>query len=218
MNEKLNLTSNENPGYLWRFLAATLIWLYIGTMIVLYRSDLKAAYEPPLLLLITKTLFAGLLPVAVSIIATRSYLFSGMNSLFLMGCGMLTLGCRAALAGWLVDGQQVPNVNVTIMNGAFLSSAFHAVGAILALKKSTLETKPELRKFHVILTNAAMFLVVLGCNLATRRGMRSILQSISDLFLGIILTHFSMAIAELQKRCRHSLQSTSCKRESACDD
>jgi hypothetical protein len=37
MNKKQNLTSIENPGYLWRFLAATLILLYLGTMIVLYR-------------------------------------------------------------------------------------------------------------------------------------------------------------------------------------
>jgi PAS domain S-box-containing protein len=149
-----------------------LVFLYLGAMIVLFVLNLKAVFEPPLLLLILNTTFAGLIPIAVSIIAARGYLFSGLNSLLFMGCGMMTFGCGAAMSGWLLDGQQVPNVNVTIMNvGALLGSAFHAVGAILAWKKSTSETKPDFRKSQLVLAYAGMFLVVLGCTLATRRGL-----------------------------------------------
>ena len=45
------------------------------------KADLKAVFEPPLLLPIMNTIFAGLIPIAVSIIAARTYLFSGLNSL-----------------------------------------------------------------------------------------------------------------------------------------
>ena len=38
---------------------------------------------------------------------------------------MLTFGCGAVLAGWLIGGSQGPNVNVTIYNtGALLGSVF----------------------------------------------------------------------------------------------
>ena len=147
MDNKRYWAASEPLGYLGRCLGASLVFLYLGAMIVLFVLNLEAFFEPPLLLLILNTTFAGLIPIAVSIIAARGYLFSGLNSLLLMGCGMMTFGCGAAMSGWLLDGQQVPNVNVTIMNvGALLGSAFHAVGAILAWKKSTSETKPDLRK------------------------------------------------------------------------
>ncbi len=172
MDNKRYWAASEPLGYLGRWLAASLVFLYLGAMIVLFELNLKAVFEPPLLLLILNTTFAGLIPIVVSIIAARGFLFSGLNSLLFMGCGMMTFGCGAAMAGWLVDGQQVPNVNVTIMNvGALLSSAFHATGALLALKKSTPETKPDLRKSQLVLAYAGMFLVVLGCTLATRRGL-----------------------------------------------
>ena len=172
MDNKRYWAASEPLGYLGRCLAASLVFLYLGAMIVLFVLNLKAVFEPPLLLLILNTTFAGLIPIAVSIIAARGYLFSGLNSLLFMGCGMMTFGCGAAMSGWLLDGQQVPNVNVTIMNvGALLGSAFHAVGAILAWKKSTSETKPDFRKSQLVLAYAGMFLVVLGCTLATRRGL-----------------------------------------------
>jgi len=117
------LIFNEHPRYLWKRLAAVFVFLYLGTMIILSLSDLKAVFEPPLLLPIMNTIFAGLIPIAVSIIAARGYLFSGLNSLLFMGCGMMTFGCAAVLAGWLISGQQGPNVNVTIYNtGALLES------------------------------------------------------------------------------------------------
>ena len=62
---------NKKPNgpAIWMFLAAILILVYIGTMIVLFLSHLKIVYEPPLLLPIMNTIFAALIPIAVSIIA-----------------------------------------------------------------------------------------------------------------------------------------------------
>ena len=164
--------SNRNPHHMWMSLAAILVLLYIGALIMLYYADLKKVYEPPALLLIMNTIFAGLIPIAVAIIAARGYLFSGLNSLLLMSCGMLTFGCGAAMAGWLVDGQQVPNVNVTIMNlGALMGSIFHVIGAILSLKKDIPVTVPEKRKVRLIPLYTGMILVVFMLTLATRHGL-----------------------------------------------
>ena len=175
MNKGSKVTSNKSPGYLWRLLAASLALLYLGTMIILYRSDLQMVYEPPLLLLFTNTIFAGLIPVAVSVIAARGYLFTGKKSLFFIGCGMLTFGCGAALAGWLVDGKQVPNVNVTIMNvGALLGSGFHVFGSMLSLKGSNSETRLERRKLNLVLAYSGIILFVLLFTLATRSGITPI--------------------------------------------
>ena len=171
MDGKQDLRSDEHPLDLWRLLAAILVFLYLGAMFIMSRSDLKAVFEPPLLLPIMNTIFAGLIPIAVSIIAARTYLFSGLNSILFMGCGMMTFGSGAVLAGWLISGQQGPNVNVTIYNtAALLGSVFHALGAILALKK-TPETMPVRRNFNLILAYSGMFLLVFFLTLATLQGI-----------------------------------------------
>jgi hypothetical protein len=172
MDEKQDLIFNEYPRYLWKRLAAVFVFLYLGTMIILSLSDLKAVFEPPLLLPIMNTIFAGLIPIAVSIIAARGYLFSGLNSLLFMGCGMMTFGCAAVLAGWLISGQQGPNVNVTIYNtGALLGSVFHIFGAILTLKKDIPETMPQRRKFKLILAYSGMILLMFFLTLVTLWGI-----------------------------------------------
>jgi hypothetical protein len=66
-----------NGAVVWMSLAAIMILIYIGTMIVLFLSHLKIVFEPPLLLPIMNTIFAALIPVTVSIIAARAYLYSG---------------------------------------------------------------------------------------------------------------------------------------------
>ncbi|MEI6608489.1 MAG: hypothetical protein WCO53_01955, partial [Deltaproteobacteria bacterium] len=116
MNQKQYLVLNVHSRYLYKRLAAVLVFLYFVAMIIMSLADLETVFEPSLLLPIMNTIFAGLIPIAVSIIAARAYLFSGLSSLLFMGCGMMTFGCAAILAGWLISGQQGPNVNVTIYN------------------------------------------------------------------------------------------------------
>ncbi len=81
MDGKQYLRSDEHPRDLWRLLAAILVFLYIGAMFIMSRSDLHAVFEPPLLLPIMNTLFAGLIPIAVSIIAAM-YSDQGKGSSF----------------------------------------------------------------------------------------------------------------------------------------
>ena len=172
MDEKQDLISNEPPRYFWKYLAAVLGFLYIGAMIIMSRSDLKVVFEPPLLLPIMNTIFAGLIPIAVSIIAARAYLFSGLNSLLFMGCGMMTFGCAAVLAGWLISGQQGPNVNVTIYNtGALLGSVFHLFGAVFTFKNRIPDAMPEQRKFKLISAYSGMILLICFLTLVTLYGI-----------------------------------------------
>ncbi|MEI7833786.1 MAG: hypothetical protein WCJ56_11395 [bacterium] len=97
MDNKRYWVGSEQLRYVGRGLAASLVFLYLGAMNVLYVLNLKAVFEPPLLLLILNTTFAGLIPIAVSLIAARGFIFSGLNSLLHIGCGMLTFGCGAAV-------------------------------------------------------------------------------------------------------------------------
>ena len=172
MNQKQDLVSNVHSRYPYKRLAAALVFLYLGFMIFMFLVDLKTVFEPSLLLPIMNTIFAGLIPVAVSIIAARAYLFSGLNSLLFMGCGMMTFGCAAILAGWLISGQQGPNVNVTIYNtGALLGSVFHIFGTVFTFKNVIPDVMPELRKIKLIMAYTGMILIMFFLTLATFWGM-----------------------------------------------
>jgi len=171
MKDNYDLTS-KYPGYLWMRLAAVLVFLYLATMVTMFRSDLRAVFEPPLLLPIMNTLFAGLIPIAVSIIAARTYLYSGLSSFLFLGCGMMTFGCGAILAGWLIGGSQGPNVNVTIYNtGALLGSVFHICSAIIKYKNTKPDALPERRTFKLILTYTGLIFFMFFLTLATLWGM-----------------------------------------------
>jgi len=170
MDEKLEVALNEWLRDRWRFLAGISVVIYAGAMAIIFFSDLKAVFEPPLLLPVMNTVFAGLIPIAVSIIAARSYLFSGLNSLLFMGCGMMTFGCGAILAGWLIGNHNGPNVNVTIYNtAALLGAVFHVLGAILTFKKDAAETMTKLRKLKLSLAYTGMLLLLFALTLATLR-------------------------------------------------
>ncbi|MGZ6207605.1 MAG: PAS domain S-box protein [Syntrophales bacterium] len=103
-------------------------------------------FEPPLLLPILNTVFLFFVSCVVSYMAMRSYLISGLPTLLLLGCGVLTLGVGALLAGWLI-GPEGPNVNVTIFNvSAFISSIFHTLAAIIDLMEKPPEADPMRRR------------------------------------------------------------------------
>ena len=172
MNQKQYLVLNVHSRYLYKRLAAVLVFLYFVAMIIMSLADLETVFEPSLLLPIMNTIFAGLIPIAVSIIAARAYLFSGLSSLLFMGCGMMTFGCAAILAGWLISGQQGPNVNVTIYNiGALLGSVFQIFGAVFTFKKVIPDAMPELRKIKLIMTYTGMILIMFFLTLATFWGV-----------------------------------------------
>ena len=172
MDERHSVTSAGHPRSPWRFLAAASLLLYLGTMLIISRSDLQLVFEPPLLLPIMNTIFAGLIPITVSIIAARTYLYSGLNSVLFMGCGMMTFGCGAVLAGWLIGGSQGPNVNVTIYNtGALLGSIFHLFSAIIKYRNTKPDALPERRKIKLILAYTGMILFMFFLAVVTLWGI-----------------------------------------------
>ena len=73
MDEKLEVALNEWLRDRWRFLAGISVVIYAGAMAIIFFSDLKAVFEPPLLLPVMNTVFAGLIPIAVSIIAASIF-------------------------------------------------------------------------------------------------------------------------------------------------
>lgn len=185
-NKNITLHNEKSPLFFWHFLPEILLTLYIVTMIILFFLDYKVVFEPPLLLPIMNTIFAGLIPITVAIIAARAYLYNGSNTLLFMGCGMLTFGCGAIFAGWLIGGEQGPNVNVTIYNTcALMGAILHTFGVILNLKKEYSETITKRRKIYLILTYAAMCLFVFIITLAVLRGLTPLffIQGVGPTFL-----------------------------------
>lgn len=66
-NKNITLHNEKSPLFFWHFLPEILLTLYIVTMIILFFLDYKVVFEPPLLLPIMNTIFAGLIPITVAI-------------------------------------------------------------------------------------------------------------------------------------------------------
>ncbi len=106
----------ETSSHWSRRLAAIPVPAFIVVIAVLFILDVRAVFEPPLLLPILNTVFLCAMPLAVAYAAARVYLASGSLSLLLLGCGMLVLGSGGLVAGWLIGPSGGPNVAVTIYN------------------------------------------------------------------------------------------------------
>jgi len=113
------------------------------------------------------TIFLALIPFIVSIVAARSYLLSGLNSLLFMGCGMIAFGCGSMLGGWLINNSLGPNLTVTIHNiGVLLGSIFSILGAISTSSSDLTETLPETRKLVLGIAYFGMVLLMVFVSLA----------------------------------------------------
>ncbi len=107
-------------------------------IVVLYIADFRFIFEPPYLLPVTNTLFAAVIPVAIAFFAARIFIKNSSLSIFLMGCGMLSFGISAAMAGWLRPAQNGANLNVTVYNtGALAGALFHIAGALFSSSGKT---------------------------------------------------------------------------------
>ena len=171
-------------------------------------------FEPPLLLPILNTIFLFFVSCVVSYIAMRSYLISGLPTILLFGCGVLTLGVGALLAGWLI-GPEGPNVNVTIFNiSAFISSTFHTATAIVDLMKKPPEADPMRRRRKLIVGYLGVLVLVVLVVLAAIGGIMPLffIQGVGPttlrqavlaiaLVLFIVLSSFKM-IRFVQERAR----------------
>jgi hypothetical protein len=155
--------------------AVILAIVYLGTMLVLFLHASDGVFEPTLLLPVMNTLFAGAIPIGVSIIAMRTYLRGGRNSILFMSCGLMTFGLAAILAGWLVGGPQGPNVNVTVYNaGALLGGIFHVLSVFFVLKNKAPAASAVRKKANLILVCSGVFTSLLCITLATMQGITPI--------------------------------------------
>ena len=153
--------------------AAVFAMVYLGAILIAFIYASTKVYEPPLLLPILNTIFAGGIPVIVAIIAMRSYILGGLSSILCMACGLMTFGFGAILAGWLMVGPQGPNINVTIYNmGIFLGGILHAIGIIFILIKETPEMSLHRKRVILILTCFGIFVFLIGVTLAAIQGPR----------------------------------------------
>lgn len=155
-----------------KLLGLLLVIVYIVALKVLAVLDVHGVFEHPLLLPLLNTLFAGIVPVSVAYIASKTYLKSGSVTVLFMGCGMLSFGLCAISAGWLIQASDGANLNVTVYNvGAFLGSAFHAVGAILGLSSTIYPDESGARRLRILLAYLGITVFVFCLSLAALRGL-----------------------------------------------
>jgi len=158
-------------GALARGVGAIAVPIFVAIIVVLAILDIKAVFEPPLLLPALNTLFVSVISFAVAYISARCYIKMGLSNVLLLGCGVLTFGTANLIAGWLITFTGSPNINVTIHNtGALLGSLFHAVGAMLPLPELVAGKVSKRRKFGVVLVYLGVLVFIALVAIASLRG------------------------------------------------
>jgi len=171
--EKMVRTSHLSIRSLSRWLGATAIPVFIVIILTLFILDIKAVFEPRLLLPILNMLFVSVVSFVVAYISARCYLTMGLVKILLLGCGVLTFGAGNLVAGWLITSLGAPNLNVIVHNtSALFGSIFHVVAAMSPLPGTIVEKVSKRRKFEVILAYLGV-LVFIG--LLTRASLRGVI-------------------------------------------
>jgi hypothetical protein len=154
-----------------KFLGLLLVIVYVVALKVFSLLDIGSIFEHRLLLPILNTLFAGLIPIGIALIAGKTYSKSGSSTVLFMGCGMLSFGLCAISAGWLIRASDGANLNVTVYNtGAFLGSLFHAIGATLSLVGVSYPSEISTRRLRVVLGYFGILMFVVCFSLAALKG------------------------------------------------
>lgn len=157
-------------GALAKGVGAIAVPIFVAIIVVLAILDIKAVFEPPLLLPVLNTLFVSVVSFAVAYISAKCYLTTGLPNVLLLGCGVLTFGTANLIAGWLITFTGSPNINVTIHNtGALLGSLFHAVGAMLPLPELVAGKVSKRRKFRVVLVYLGVLVFIALVAIASLR-------------------------------------------------
>ncbi len=157
-------------GAVARGVGAIAVPIFVAIIVVLAILDIKAVFEPPLLLPVLNTLFVSVVSFAVAYISAKCYLTTGLPNVLLLGCGVLTFGTANLIAGWLITFTGSPNINVTIHNtGALLGSLFHAMGAMLPLPEIATGKVSKRRKFRVVLVYLGVLVFIALVAIASLR-------------------------------------------------
>ena len=111
----------------------------------------KTVFEPPLVLPVMNTLFLGIIPVFIAILACRTYRINGSVSVLLLGSGMLVFGLGSIAAGWLNGLPDGSNITPTIHNTAvFIGSALSLVAVLLVLSGTGSATRKAVQSVPVL--------------------------------------------------------------------
>jgi PAS domain S-box-containing protein len=109
-----------------------LIPIFLIVIEILVALGIQTVFEPPYLLLITNTVFVGLIPLYIAYLSFRTYTAHGRPGVLLIGGGMLAMGMGSILAALVRSLPDGANMNVTVYNTAFLVGAVFAFAAALA--------------------------------------------------------------------------------------
>jgi PAS domain S-box-containing protein len=158
-----------------------LAWLpvpaYIALIAILYITlsrELAASlvFDPPVLMLVSNTVFFFAISFAVFTAAMRAYLASGSSNILLLGCGVLALGGGALAGGWVRPLGWTANTSVTIHNlGVLLGATLHAMSALLTLLKVEPEQRAERRRQKLLFGFAGTLILIAIIIVATFGGI-----------------------------------------------
>jgi PAS domain S-box-containing protein len=160
-------TQKTSSSSLYLALVPVLLFLILIAVLYLLSRNLSFArfvFEPPLLLPLLNTVFLFIVGCIVSYVAMKAYQVSGSSTTLLLGCGVLTLGTGALLAGWLI-GPGGPNVTATVFNvAALVASILHVIAAITDFTEKPRETdqKHKQRKLLLSYLSVILFVIILS--------------------------------------------------------
>lgn len=136
-----------------------LIPIFLVVIEIFVALDIQTVFEPPYLLLITNTVFVGLIPLYIAYLSFRTYSTYGRPGVLLIGGGMLAMGMGSILAAMVRSLPDGANLNVTVYNTAFFVGGVFAFGAALAntYHPAWLPDPKRTRNAVLIYTGVALF-------------------------------------------------------------
>lgn len=157
-----NIKASEGkPRTTPRLAGALAVIAFICILIVAAILDLTAVFEPPFLVPTLNTIFIASTSFIVVYFSARSFLASGLHTIFLLSCGTLMYGLGSLTGGWLSVFPGGTNTFLTVQNtAALLSSGFIAASAILTAKKVP-SWSPEHKKSRVLIGYVGTLLVII---------------------------------------------------------
>lgn len=118
-------------------------------------------FENEVILLLCNTLFTGLIPMAFSVIAARTYLKLKTTGALLMCCGLLVFSLGSLITGVLRFTSESANVSITVYNVcAFISSIFCLFTAICEPDSEIQKSHDKHNKLILLTTLTGLLLLV----------------------------------------------------------
>jgi PAS domain S-box-containing protein len=137
--------------------ALLVIPVFILGIVIFYFLNIGTTSEPPYLVQILNTVFLGLVPVSVSIVAAKTFRVSGSLSVLFVSAGMLILGIGLTAAGWVLGLAGGQNISVTISNTSFfLLGALTLCAALIRIIYEP-PVRPGSRTSNLAITFGAIF-------------------------------------------------------------